>query len=90
MNKRVHSTSHQDNHKPLKKQKLTSQHFSQLCETCIKLFHENKIDHENSWRLNLIDYIDQIIDSPVEQIDFAKARFCQNQFEMLISIIVVH
>lgn len=75
MHKRSHPTDQVLNPKPSKKQKLSSQHFTQLCDTCIKLLQENKIDHENSWRLQLIDYMDQLIDNSTEEFDFSKARF---------------
>ncbi|MNF05727.1 Condensin complex subunit 2 [compost metagenome] len=42
---------------------LTSSQLDELFQNCIKLSTENKINVKNTWSLNLIDYIDEVITS---------------------------
>eukprot|EP01135_Chromosphaera_perkinsii_P004742 Nk52_evm14s295 gene=Nk52_evmTU14s295 len=42
--------------------KPTNQQVGELYANCIKLSAENKINQKNSWNLNLIDYISEVMD----------------------------
>eukprot|EP01080_Neovahlkampfia_damariscottae_P009965 gene9965-2284_t len=43
--------------------RLTPDGLADLFNNCIKLSTENKINAKNSWNLNLIDYIDEVIEN---------------------------
>jgi condensin complex subunit 2 len=43
--------------------RLTPSDLATLFNDCIKLSTENKINAKNSWNLNLIDYIDEVIEN---------------------------
>eukprot|EP00052_Salpingoeca_macrocollata_P017771 m.145392 g.145392 ORF g.145392 m.145392 type:complete len:712 (+) comp20494_c0_seq1:37-2172(+) len=53
---------------------LNNGQLSELYSNCIKLCTENKINQKNSWSLNLIDYISDVLDSrPGEMTNFQVA-----------------
>eukprot|EP00033_Pygsuia_biforma_P004714 GCRY01005167.1.p1 GENE.GCRY01005167.1~~GCRY01005167.1.p1 ORF type:complete len:729 (+),score=231.96 GCRY01005167.1:232-2418(+) len=52
---------------------LTSQQLKELYSKSIKLSAENKISVKNSWQLNLIDYMDQMVNNDDGTANFIKA-----------------
>jgi condensin complex subunit 2 len=46
--------------------RLTPNDLATLFNDCIKLSTENKINAKNSWNLNLIDYIDEVIENSTD------------------------
>jgi condensin complex subunit 2 len=44
---------------------LTGEQLDDLFKNCMKLSTENKINVKNTWQLNLIDYIDEVIETTV-------------------------
>jgi condensin complex subunit 2 len=47
--------------------KLTPSALQELFSNCLKLSSENKINSKNTWDLNLIDYIDEVIEDTLKK-----------------------
>lgn len=70
---KVLSTNHQNRRKSKAIRKLTPDQLEDLFKNCIKLSSENKINAKNTWNLNLIDYIDEVIENNIEEKKFQLA-----------------
>lgn len=59
-----------------KTRRLTPDELEDLFKNCIKLSSENKITVKNTWQLNLIDYIDEVIENTLNDAQNFQAASC--------------
>eukprot|EP01117_Protostelium_nocturnum_P014983 TRINITY_DN5760_c0_g1_i2.p1 TRINITY_DN5760_c0_g1~~TRINITY_DN5760_c0_g1_i2.p1 ORF type:complete len:720 (-),score=211.19 TRINITY_DN5760_c0_g1_i2:39-2117(-) len=58
-----------------RKRLLSNDQLSELYSSCIKLSTENKINEKNTWELNLIDYIDDVLVAKQREENTVNANF---------------